>query len=115
MYAYICVYGLHSPGLLLLTGLMSCKKEILEINGDFFSEQLMKSNTENPGTDCPVNTFITNTDKNICIQIFVKHICKISVCWFLQVCISMSKCQLVLLVCFEELQKTIETGYFHFI
>lgn len=56
--SYICLYA---PGLLLLALLMSCKKQILEIKDDLSSEQqLMKSNTENPGTDCSVNTFIIN-------------------------------------------------------
>ncbi|CAI5648021.1 unnamed protein product [Oreochromis niloticus] len=42
-------------GLLLLALLMSCEKQILEIKDSLSSEQqLMKSNTENPGTDCPV-------------------------------------------------------------
>ncbi|KAL3974686.1 hypothetical protein ACER0C_023312 [Sarotherodon galilaeus] len=42
-------------GLLLLALLMSCEKQILEIKDGLSSEQqLMKSNTENPGTDCPV-------------------------------------------------------------
>lgn len=75
--SYICVCGLYAPGLLLLALLMSCKKEILEIKEDLSSEQqLMKSNTENPGTDCSVNTFIinhtyTHTLKCSLTQIFV--------------------------------------------
>lgn len=50
--------GLYAPGLLLLALLMSCEKQILEIKDSLSSEQqLMKSNTENPGTDCPVNIY----------------------------------------------------------
>lgn len=76
--SYICVCGLYAPGLLLLALLMSCKKQILEIKEDLSSEQqLMKSNTENPGTDCLVNTFIINHTYTH-TQMLTHNIC-----WFL--------------------------------
>lgn len=45
---------LHAPGLLFLTFLVSCKPETIPVDDGEPVQHLMKSNTEEPGTDCHV-------------------------------------------------------------